>query len=158
MPATTPPDHRNLQCDFGLRMCRHSDSWLGPSSPSSTVRPMGVDLVGCELRGEVVNYASCPYRTVTRWCNGNTRDFGSLIPGSSPGRVAQNLARSQGLGPKRKSRVPFRMWFSPSMDIEGDCESQSAYLYGSATRNHLGRREGYADEIRLAQSVVPGLP
>lgn len=24
----------------------------------------------------------------TRWCNGNTRDFGSLIGGSSPPRVA----------------------------------------------------------------------
>jgi hypothetical protein len=24
----------------------------------------------------------------TRWCNGNTADFGSAIPGSSPGRVA----------------------------------------------------------------------
>ena len=24
----------------------------------------------------------------TRWCNGNTRDFGSLVQGSSPCRVA----------------------------------------------------------------------
>lgn len=27
-------------------------------------------------------------RIATRWCNGNTRDFGSLIGGSSPPRVA----------------------------------------------------------------------
>src|SRR3989337_4562002 len=27
-------------------------------------------------------------RNATRWCNGNTRDFGSLIGGSSPPRVA----------------------------------------------------------------------
>ena len=25
--------------------------------------------------------------TVTRWCSGNTRDFGSLVPGSNPGWV-----------------------------------------------------------------------
>lgn len=29
-----------------------------------------------------------PVMDATRWCNGNTRDFGSLIGGSSPPRVA----------------------------------------------------------------------
>ena len=26
---------------------------------------------------------------IVRWCNGNTADFGSAFPGSSPGRVNQ---------------------------------------------------------------------
>src|SRR4051795_12737049 len=29
-----------------------------------------------------------PTENLTRWCNGSTRDFGSLCPGSNPGRVA----------------------------------------------------------------------
>jgi hypothetical protein len=28
---------------------------------------------------------------ITRWCNGNTRDFGSLILGSNPSRVVSPL-------------------------------------------------------------------
>src|SRR3989338_4459797 len=34
-------------------------------------------------------------RIATRWCNGNTRDFGSLIGGSSPPRVAIVFYRQQ---------------------------------------------------------------
>ena len=37
---------------------------------------------------ERASFLFAAWRAVTPWCNGSTRDFGSLDPGSNPGGVA----------------------------------------------------------------------
>jgi hypothetical protein len=37
---------------------------------------------------------------VPRWCNGNTTDFDSVVPGSSPGRGANNIFPLNRSGPR----------------------------------------------------------
>src|SRR3989337_2980459 len=61
------------------------------------------DLGGCHthhvncygLAGVFCVFKTFCNRIATRWCNGNTRDFGSLIGGSSPPRVAIVFYRQQ---------------------------------------------------------------
>ena len=65
---------------------------------------------------------------ITRWCNGNTRDFGSLVPGSSPGRVVflplfatqVHIARFCPPGAARRACA-----FIP--ETRGGCASQEGY-------------------------------
>jgi hypothetical protein len=77
----------------------------------------------------------------TRWCNGSTRDFGSLCPGSNPGRVADRIAaRTTACGSLRSSggeaNKQFQAIVNPTQRIPNLKSPQRLARRGRHTEDH----------------------
>ena len=72
----------------------------------------------CQLRRIARNLIEtnrlCRYLD-TRWCNGNTRDFGSLVQGSNPCRVACLFCQPSPMSAKMGQKP----WFSRAFCVSG---------------------------------------
>ena len=78
------------------RWCKVRGHRMGKGSVRKTYSPpeLRTPGPGCPNSERLVRGGGWPQKRTTRWCNGNTRDFGSLVPGSSPGRVAGQVCTS----------------------------------------------------------------
>lgn len=88
---------------------------------------------------------------ISGWCNGNTRDFGSLIPGSNPGPET-NLQTAK---PKRLVRIKYQILplsISVPWRLLGESNGTRWRIFATRRRANVARRLANWPETKISRS------